>query len=116
MSTLNMLREEGREEGKQEGLKVGKQLGLEEGLKVGKYKKEVVAIRNMTLKKVSAVDIAEFLSLSLKYVQQIQKVLKKEASIIAALAKKQLPTRIAKKMKVSVWLIEVIRDLQKDKH
>jgi len=108
MSTLTRL----REEGKQEGLKVGKQLGLEEG----EYKKEVIAIRNMTLKKVSAVDIAEFLSLSLEYVQQIQKVLKKEPSIIAALAKKQLPTRIAKKMKVSVWLVEVIRDLQKGKH
>ena len=111
MSTLTML----REEGKQEGLKVGKQLGLEEGEEKGKYKKEVITIRNMTLKKVSAVDIAEFLSLSLKYVQQIQKALKKEASIIAALAKKQLPAGIAKKMKVSVWLVEVVRDLQKNK-
>jgi len=92
-----MLREEGRQE----------------GLKVGKYKKEVIAIRNMTLKKVSAVDIAEFLSLSLEYVQQIQKVLKKEPSVIAALAKKQSPARIAKRMKISVWLVEVIRDLQK---
>jgi len=67
----------------------------------------------MTLKKLQATVIAEFLSLPIKYVQQLQKELKKETNIVAALAKKQSPARIAKKLKVSKWLVEVLQELQK---
>lgn len=33
--------------------------------------------------------------------------------VISALAKKQSPARMAKRLKVSKWLVEVIQELQK---
>ena len=131
MNTLTLLREEGRlmgllegieegrKEGKQIGIKEGKQQGIKEGKQIGiketEYKKDVIAIRNMTLKKLEPTVIAEFLSLTIKHVQQIQKELKKETSIFAALAKKQKqsPAQIAKRLKVSEWLVEVLQEVQK---
>ena len=131
MNTLTLLREEGRlmgllegieegrKEGKQIGIKEGKQIGIKEGKQIGiketEYKKDVIAIRNMTLKKLEPTVIAEFLSLTIKHVQQIQKQLKKETSIFAALAKKQKqsPAQIAKRLKVSEWFVEVLQEVQK---
>ena len=115
MSTLNLLRAEGRKIGEEIGRQEGIKLGEKKGIRKGDYKKDVIAIRNMTLKKFPLTTITEILGITKSYVQKIQKALKKEADILAALAKKQTPTAIAKKLKVSVWLVEVLQELKKKK-
>jgi len=109
MSTLTILRAEGF----QIGFLEGEQKGIQKGRQEEAYKKDVIAIRNMTQQKFEISMIALVLDITTGYVQQIQKDLKKEATIIAALAKKQSPARIAKRLKVSEWLVEVIQEIQK---
>ena len=96
----------------QEGMEKGIEKGVEQGKKEEGYKKDVIAIRNMTFKKFSLTTIVEILGVKKEYVQQIQKGLKKEKRIIDALSKKQTPEQIAKQLKVSAWLVEVIQKLQ----
>ncbi len=99
MSTLALIKKEGREE------------GIEEG----KYKKSISPIRNMTLKKLDVPSIAEFSDTTIAFVKQVQKELKLESKIKTLLTKKETPAAIAKKLKVSIWFVEVIRDLSKKK-
>jgi len=104
------------QEGKEKGIIEGKEKGIIEGIKKGKkegeYKKNVVAIRNMTLKKFDLMTIVEILVIEKEYIRQIRKELKKEKRIITALSKNQRPKQIAKQLKVSVWMVEVIKELQ----
>jgi len=90
-----------------------KKEGIEEGIQKGLYKAAVITIRNMTRKKLEVALIAELSSNSIPFVKNIQKELKQEAKIKALLVKKQKTTKIAKQLKVSEWLVEVIRDLKK---
>ncbi len=111
MSTLTLLREEGKEI----GIEIGTLLGMEKGISKGIYKKEIIAIRNMTIKQLEIATIAEFLAITKDHVEKIQKELLMEAKILALLSKKQAVAKIAKKLKVSEWLVEVIGEL-KNKH
>ncbi|MFK7979638.1 MAG: hypothetical protein AB8G86_06630 [Saprospiraceae bacterium] len=99
MSTLALIKKEGREE------------GIEEG----QYKKSITTIRNMTLKKLDILSIAEFSDNTIAFVKQVQNELKLEGKIKTLLTKKESPAAIAKKLKVSEWFVEVIRDLGKKK-
>jgi len=109
MSTLTML----REEGKLEGIELGKKEGIQLGKKEGIYKRNVIIIRNMIMEKISINKISTFLSLSPNYVKDLQKDLQKESSILALLAVKKKPQQIAKQIKVNIWLVEVINELAK---
>ncbi|MFK7979637.1 MAG: hypothetical protein AB8G86_06625, partial [Saprospiraceae bacterium] len=60
MSTLALIKKEGREE------------GIEEG----QYKKSITTIRNMTLKKLDILSIAEFSDNTIAFVKQVQNELK----------------------------------------
>lgn len=99
MSTLALIKKEGRAE------------GIEEG----QYKKSITIIRNMTLKKLDIPFIAEISGNNIIFIQQVQKDLKLEGKIKTLLKKKETPAAIAKKLKVSEWFVEVIRDLSKKK-
>jgi len=81
----------------------------------GEYKFLVRTIRKMTSKKFDAVTIAELLEKSVEEIQKIQKELKKESKIIATLKKKQTIPAIAKKLKVSKWLVETIHEINQKK-
>jgi len=127
MSTLTLLRLEGREAGRLEGRKEGRLEGKEEGrlegiiegLKLGEekaaYKKDILVIRNMTLEKISVDLIAKILEIKPSSIKKIQKDLKKEPKILAALLKKQNPEQIAKSLKLTVWFVEVIAEIAKKK-
>ena len=103
MSTLALIKKEGREE------------GLEEGIEKGQYKTSIITIRNLTLKKFDIPFIAEVSGNTITFVKQVQKDLKLEDKIKTLLKKKETPAAIAKKLKVSEWFVEVIRDLGKKK-
>ena len=103
----------GFEEGYKEGYKEGFKRGFEEGMKKGKYKVEVIAIRNMTQYKIEISMMAFILDITIENIQEIQQELEKEVEIIIALDKKQTLVRIAKRLKVSEWLVEVLQELQK---
>lgn len=107
MSTLALIKKEGRAEGIEEGLL--------KGIKEGQYKKSITIIRNMTLKKLDIPFIAEISGNNIIFIQQVQKDLKLEGKIKTLLKKKETPAAIAKKLKVSEWFVEVIRDLSKKK-
>ena len=98
MSTLTLLREEGKE------------IGIEKGI----YKKEMIAIRNMTIKQLDVGTIAEFLAITNEHVETIQKDLLMETQILALFSKKHSVAKIAKKLKVSEWMVEVIGELKKN--
>ena len=110
---------EGKEEGKIEGKKKGRLEGIIEGLKLGEekaaYKKDILFIRNMTLEKISVDLIAKILEIKPSSIKKIQKDLKKEPKILAALLKKQKPEQIAKSLKLTVWFVEVIAEIAKKK-
>ena len=86
---------------------------LAEGEIKGYYKKNIIAIRNMNRRKLSLELIAEFLSITIGTVKEIQKELKKESKIMALLTKKQKPAQIATHLKVNVWLVEVLEEILK---
>ena len=99
--------------GKECIFQIGFEKGRKEGKQEGKYKNNVIAIRNMSHQKFEITTITLVLDITTESVKKIQAELLLEPKILAALAKKQSPARIAKSLKVSVWLVEVIRDLQK---
>lgn len=99
------------------GLMEGLWEGLEKGLEKGKLKKDIIAIRNMLKKKFPVLEIANLLEIAPEVVLDFQKQLKKEPKITEALkAEKPETAGIAKKLKVSPLLVEVIQEsLKKSK-
>lgn len=119
MSTLALIKKEGREEGLEvgflKGIEEGLEKGVQKGKKEGQYKNSIITIRNLTLKKFDIPFIAEVSGNTIAFVKQVQKELKLEGKIKTLLTKKETPAAIAKKLKVSEWFVEVIRDLGKKK-
>lgn len=103
----DFLYKEGREEGREEG----HEEGVEEGVEKGKLKKSIVAIQNMLVKKFDKKLIADILVLEIAFVEKIQKQLFKKDKIIASLKIDNSNLEaIAKKLKVHLFLVEVMQE------
>ncbi len=88
----------------------GEREGLEKGLEKGREEQAVTAIYNMRHKGFDVSAIAEVLEVSTEFVQEIFEQIKKEPKIQAGLkAGKSKPSTIAKRLKVSPFLVEVIK-------
>ena len=94
-----------------EGRAEGRTEGKAEGKAEGEYKKTIAAIRNMTNKHFEGSMIAEVLDSPLSFVQQIQKDLLTEPTIIQLLQQAHTPKQIAQQLNIHEWLVEVIADL-----
>ncbi|MCU0347477.1 MAG: hypothetical protein MUC59_11065 [Saprospiraceae bacterium] len=96
------------------GMEEGMEKGLEKGMEEGEYRKNIIGIRNMTYKKFEGDVIAELLAVPVSLVLDVQKQLKKEPEITAALQRPRASVAtIAKRMKVSQMLVQVIKDTSK---
>ncbi|MEM1121150.1 MAG: hypothetical protein AAGJ18_11930 [Bacteroidota bacterium] len=93
----------------------GREEGLEEGLEKGRFINAVIAVRKMTIKKFDVAVIAELLDKKVNEIKKIQKELKQEGRIKTALKKEKAIPEIAKKLKVSEWLVEAIQEIVKPK-
>lgn len=114
-NVINTAKNEGKVEGRMEGRMEGRAEGRIEGRvignKEGQYKKTVIAVRNMTLKNFGAATIAELLDSPVVSIQQIQKDLKMEPTIIKLLQQEHSIQQIAQQLKIEKWLVEVIAKL-----
>lgn len=98
-----------------QGKQKGESEGLEKGLEQGKLKKSILAIRNMLQKGFDTALITEILSVEDTFIAQIQLELKQEKLILQRLKKRQRIKTIAKALKVSPLLVEVIKEIAKRK-
>lgn len=108
-------KKKGEAAGVLKGIEQGIEQGKEKGEERGKLKSNILAIKNMLEKKFEVPLIAEVLSLEKKLVLQIQKELSKETAILTRLKKKQKIKTIAKAVKVSELLVEVIAEIETNK-
>ena len=98
------------------GTAKGKIEGKIEGKVDGKIMQSIIAIRNMTQKKFKPADIADLLSLDIRFVKKIQKELLLEKDLLKALSVKRARfDSIAKKFKVNPLLVKVLRGILKAK-
>lgn len=102
-------------QGKQKGESEGLEKGLEQGIEQGKLKNSILAIRNMLQKGFDTALITEILSVEDTFIAQIQLELKQEKLILQRLKKRQRIKTIAKALKVSPLLVEVIKEIAKRK-
>lgn len=102
-------------EGMEKGIEKGMEKGIEKGMEKGQFKTLAIAIRKMTIKKFALPMISEILEKPVSEIKKIQKELKQETKILAALKKKQTIPAIAKKLKVSEWLVETLQEISKKK-
>ena len=102
-------------QGKQKGESEGLEKGLEQGIEQGKLKNSILAIRNMLQKGFDTALITEILSVEDTFIAQIQLELKQEKLILQRLKKRQRIKTIAKALKVSPLLVEVIKEIAKKK-
>ena len=98
-----------------QGKQKGESEGIEQGIERGKLKKSILAIRNMLQKDFELSLIAEILSVEKEFITQIQEELKQENFILQRLKKRQQVKTIAKALKVSPLLVEVIKEMNKKK-
>ena len=97
--------------GTKQGLEQGLEKGLEQGLEKGKQKQAIVGIINMANKGFDINMTAEVLEVEPDFVAAILKEYKKKKEIMALLKKRGADVeRIAKKLKVSPILVEVVKE------
>ncbi len=90
----------------------GKQKGESEGAR----KNSIFSIRNMIHKDFKLELITEILNVNKEFIVQIQQELKQEKSILQRLKKRQQIKTIAKALKVSPLLVQVIKEINKNKY
>ncbi|HFA48002.1 MAG TPA: hypothetical protein ENJ95_03175 [Bacteroidetes bacterium] len=110
MDVLDEVKYEGVQEGIEIGVEKGIGIGVEKGIEIGAKKEKFFSVRSMLRKNFAQELIAEVQNVTLDYIADVAKQMKKEPEIARLLEQgKTDPKKIADALKVSPFLVEAVK-------